>query len=169
MMADQPNPLRSRRRILWRGIILLVLATAIGCLLAGAILFANDRLAPLATEAGLAGLLRAKLAEAQGVYTRLDDLWVRLEAGQALDCAAERVTNPYFLAWRSRDREAYPAHAALADALNGAIRELHRAADAWTAICRRAGASVTPDELAAARAALDRARAALTAVSGALP
>lgn len=147
---------KPRARWWWRCALLVGLGMA--CVLAVLIaLVINDRWLPLTGEAELQSALTRKLAEAQQVHVGLDDLWARLERGASVDCAAENVARPYFVAWRSRDRQAYPSLAALADSLNGTIRELHRAADAWTAACQGGTGAISTSQAAEARAALDRA------------
>jgi hypothetical protein len=152
-----------RPRRAWCLALLLVPVVCCGVLLVALVI--HDRLLPPASEGVLRQQLTDKLAEAQTVWASLDDLWGRLEAGQTALCSEERVMHPYFVAWRSGDREAYPALAGLADRLNGAIRDLHRAADVWTAVCQ-GGEAESPQETAAeARAALDDSARGLAAVA----
>jgi hypothetical protein len=154
---------RRWRWVLW--IVLLAAGLCVGVILGG---LALDRLGPAVSEADLRAALDAKITEAAAVWAVLDDLWRRLESGESVYCSEVTVTRPYFIAWRTADRNAQPALAALADEVNGAIRSLHRAADHWTAVCQ--GGSVTIDlEVAAdARAALERAAAALAAAKAAI-
>ncbi len=161
-----PAPRQTRR---WRWLLALIgLALALCVGLAAALLLI-DRLLPATDAATLEAALRQKLVEAEAVHAGLDDLWRRLESGQALRCEAETVSHPYFIAWRSRDRAAHPALAARADHLNAAIRDLHRAADAWNAVCRGSETAILAEDAAAARAALDRAAAILAALAADLP
>ena len=151
-----------------RALLVLLLVVVGGCLLLGLAVFVNDRFAPASSEAALREALQDKLAEAHAVHAALDNLWSRLERGQAALCEAEAVAHPYFLAWRSRDRAAYPVLAALADALNASLRDLHRAADVWVAACRSTDAAIAAEDAVAARAALERARAGLAQIATSL-
>lgn len=155
-------PRRTRR---WRWLLALIGLALVLCIGLAAALLVADRLLPATDAAALETALREKAAEAGGVHAALDDLWGRLESGQALRCEAETVSHPYFLAWKGRDRAAHPALAAQADRLNAAIRDLHRAADAWNAVCRGSETAILAEDAAAARAALDRAAASLAALA----
>lgn len=163
--AVSQQPEQPRARWWWRcGVLVgLVVLCVLGLLIAFII---NDRLLPVASESELRGALTRNLAEAQAAYTALDALWSTLERGGAVDCGEQAVERPYFVAWRSRDREAYPALAAQADMLNGAIRALHRTADAWTTACQSGTGGIASDEAVEARAALDRAAIILTELAG---
>ncbi len=152
----------------WRWGLWLLLGLAAGCGLLMLIGLASDRLAPPAPEAALRQELEGRTAEAQAAWAALDDLWGRLEAGQAVRCSAETVTRPYFVAWRTVDRRAYPELEGLAQQLNLAIRDLHRAADGWTGVCQGGEAAIPPEVAAEARAALDRAAERLSTVAGGL-
>lgn len=170
-MSDAPGhgPTASRRR--WtcgRWALALLLGLAV-CGVGGAlVLFVNAWLLPVADEASLQEALRGRAEEARQVWAALDGLWGRLEAGQAVHCRDETVQYPYFVDWRAADRAAYPDLARLADQLNGAIRDLHRAADAWTAACQSGEAVMGEAVAAEARAALTRADEGLQVVMQAL-
>jgi len=170
VIADSPaggSPRRWGRR--WLVLVLLLpgLCCLVMALLLAAIIF-NNWLAPPATADDLRRQLGDKVDEVGAVWFSLDDLWGRLAAGQPALCSEEQVTHPYFVDWRAADRSRYPDLAALADQLNGAIRSLHSAADAWTAVCQ-GGDELIPQATAdEARAALDRAAEGLMVVTQAL-
>ncbi len=167
-MTAASDKRRSRGRWWLRAILAapLLLLCCGGAALIG--LIAYDRLLPPTDEVTLQIELREKTGEAQTVWLALDDLWGRLEEGQTALCSEETVTHPYFVAWRSVDRAAHPELAALADQLNSAIRDLHRAADIWTAICQRDETLIPDVEAREARTALTRAVERLAAVNEAL-
>lgn len=163
------NPAARRRgcRIRrWLGLLLVSLL--VGCFLLTALLLVQDRLLPPTPAAVLRADLAIRLAEAEQVWADLDDLWGRLAGGATLSCQQEAVSRPYFVAWRTMDRVTYPPVAALADQLNGGLRRLHEAADAWEASCRSSTADLSPAQVAAVRQSLDQARLILDAVSAAL-
>lgn len=124
-------------------------------------LVAYDRLLPPSSPDTLRSDLIARFEEARTAWLALDDLWGRLEAGEAIYCSQTVVPRPYFAAWRSVDRAAYPELAGLADELNLAIGGLHRAADTWSTVCRGGKVEVAAAVAGEARAALDRAGARL--------
>mgnify|MGYP005840952765 CR=1 FL=1 len=156
------------RRQRWRWGLWLLLGLAVGCGLLLLIGLASDRLAPPADESVLRRELEGRTAEAWAAWRALDDLWGRLEDGQALRCSEEAMIRPYFIAWRTVDRRSYPELDRLAQQLNLAIRDLHRAADGWTGVCQGGEAAIPPEVAAEARAALDRAAERLSTVAGAL-
>lgn len=161
MMDDiaRPAPSGCRR---WLGVGLALVGAAACCVLAiGGALFGRDRLLPPTSADQLRGALNAKIVEAEAAWQTLDDLWGRLEAGQTVACAEGALSRPYFVAWRSVDRDAYPALAELADEINLLLRELHRAADLWTEVCQGGKVEIAPETAAEARQALNAAEARL--------
>lgn len=136
-------------------------------LLAAAFVFNNWLAQPVSGDDLHQGLVD-KVGEVEAVWVSLDDLWRRLAAGETVHCSEEPVTRPYFVDWRAADRARYPDLAALADRLNGVIRNVHRAADAWTAVCQGGEVLIPQETVDEARAVLNRAADDLAAVTQAL-
>jgi hypothetical protein len=154
-----PPARRGRGCLGWAALIGLIGCGLMGLALAG--LAAYDRLLPPSSPDALRSDLVASVEEARTTWLALDDLWGHLEAGEAIYCSQTVVTRPYFAAWRSVDRAAYPELAGLADELNLAISGLHHAADTWTTVCQGGKVEVAAAVVGEARAALDRAGARL--------
>ncbi|MBN1964186.1 MAG: hypothetical protein JW910_06045 [Anaerolineae bacterium] len=172
-MFSQPPPSRPTPRLVrGRGVLFAVLIALCLCCavsVAGlALLLVQDQAGPPTDEAALVVSLRQSVAEAQAAWSALDDLWGRLEGGASARCSEESLPVLYFVVWRSVDLAAYPALAAQVNAVNAAITDVHRAADAWTQTCQGGAVEISSGVAVAARAALDRAATRLAEVTAAL-
>lgn len=170
MQSPSERPAPRLLRGWWVALALL----ALPCLCCGgvaggvAILIARDQSGPPTDQAALRDELRTHLSAAQTAWDALDDLWGRLEAGQAALCSAENPPTVYFIAWRAVDLAAYPALALLVDDLNAGISAIHTARDAWIGVCQGGAVEIPPDIATSARAALDRAADRLADVRAAV-
>lgn len=161
MLEEAERPARRGCGWIWAGLALIGVAACCALAVAGALLV-RDQFLPSTPADQLRADLNAKIAEAHVAWETLDDLWGRLQAGQTVACGEVAVTRPYFVAWRSVDRTAYPALAELADEVNLVLRELHRAADLWTEVCQSGEVEIAPETAAEALQALERAANRLT-------
>jgi hypothetical protein len=161
MQAEAARPARRGCGWVWAGLALIGAAACCALAVLGALLVRDQFLPPTPADQ-LRADLNARVAEADAVWGTLDDLWGRLEAGQTVACGEAAIPHPYFVAWRSVDRNAYPALAELADETNLVLRELHRAADLWTEVCQGGAVEIAPETATEARQALARAADRLT-------
>ena len=148
--------------------LLISLGLALLCVFGALALYLVESVSAPQTSPELRQDLARHAEAAQSAFSTLDNLWRRLEEGESIRCDAAPINRPYFVDWREADRDAAPGWAALADQLNNAIRDLHRAADIWTTACQSDEVALTPNDAATARAALERAATGLAAVESAL-